>query len=96
MKHHSVPKQAASIGKKIQRYQVLKGLSPDLAEARIRDAMRWVVLLPVERFAAEFEQTRQALEEAGLRVMRINNGFVAADTTYAGLNATLRTAGAGL
>ncbi|MBB6589327.1 Type III effector protein (Skwp 4) [Ralstonia solanacearum] len=93
VKHHSVPKQAASIGKKIQRYQVLKGLSPDLAEARIRDAMRWVVLLPVERFAAEFEQTRQALEEAGLRVMRINNGFVAADTTYAGLNATLRTAG---
>lgn len=93
VKHHSVPKQAASIGKKIQRYQVLKGLSPDLAEARIRDAMRWVVLLPVERFAAEFEQTRQALEKAGLRVMRINNGFVAADTTYAGLNATLRSAG---
>ncbi len=92
VKHHSVPKQAASIGKKIKRYQVLGGLSPDLAVARIRDAMRWVVLLPVERFATEFEQTRQALEEAGLRVMRINNGFAAADTTYAGLNATLRTA----
>ncbi|AMP37615.1 XopAD/skwp family type III secretion system effector [Ralstonia solanacearum] len=92
VKHHSVPKQAASIGKKIERYQVLEGLSIEQAAARIRDAMRWVVLLPAQRFAAEFDQARRALEEKGLRVMRISNGFAAAGATYAGLNATLRTA----
>ncbi len=91
-KHHSVPKHAASIEQKIERYQVLRGLPIEQAAARVRDAMRWVVLLPAEHFAAGFEQARQALEDKGLRMMRINNGFAAAGTTYAGLNATLRTA----
>lgn len=41
-KHHSVPKQTASIRKKIERYQVLEGLSLEQASARarVRDAMR--------------------------------------------------------
>ncbi len=90
--HHSVPKQAASIRKKIERYQVFGDLSIEQAAARIRDAMRWVVRLPAMGFATEFERALQALKAKGLQVVRINNGFAVADTTYAGLNVTLRTA----
>ncbi|MGC0016715.1 XopAD/skwp family type III secretion system effector [Ralstonia pseudosolanacearum] len=91
-KHHSVPKQTASIKKKIERYQVLEGLSLEQASARVRDAMRWIVLLPANRFGIRFAHARQRLEQQGLRVTRINNGFTAPDTTYAGLNVTWRTA----
>ncbi|MGA3946360.1 XopAD/skwp family type III secretion system effector [Ralstonia nicotianae] len=91
-KHHSVPKQTASIRKKIERYQVLEGLSLEQASARVRDAMRWIVLLPANRFGIRFAHARQRLEQQGLRVTRINNGFTAPDRTYAGLNVTWRTA----
>lgn len=54
--------------------------------------MRWIVLLPANRFGIRFAHARQRLEQQGLRVTRINNGFTAPDTTYAGLNVTWRTA----
>ncbi|MHA6823507.1 XopAD/skwp family type III secretion system effector [Ralstonia pseudosolanacearum] len=91
-KSHSTPKPAASVRKKIERYQTLEGRSLEQAAASVYDAMRWVVLLPAERFGAEFRQARLALEAKGLRVMRIRNGFAAPDMTYAGLNVIVRSA----
>ncbi len=92
VKSHSTPKPATSVRKKIERYQTLNGLSLEQAAASVYDAMRWVVLLPAERFGAEFRQARLALEATGLRVMRIRNGFAVPDTTYAGLNVIVRSA----
>ncbi|WP_175425998.1 XopAD/skwp family type III secretion system effector [Ralstonia solanacearum] len=92
VKSHSTPKPATSVRKKIERYQTLEGLSLEQAAASVYDAMRWVVLLPAERFGAEFRQARLALEAKGLDVMRIRNGFAAPDTTYAGLNVIVRSA----
>lgn len=77
--------------KKIERYQALKGLSLEQAAASVRDAMRWVVLLPADQFGAGFRQARQALEAKGLRIMRIRNGFAVLGTTYAGLNVIVRS-----
>ncbi|MGE1003307.1 XopAD/skwp family type III secretion system effector [Ralstonia pseudosolanacearum] len=90
-KQHSTPKQASSVRKKIERYQALKGLSLEQAAASVRDAMRWVVLLPADQFGAGFRQARQALEAKGLRIMRIRNGFAVPGTTYAGLNVIVRS-----
>ncbi|XVK68347.1 XopAD/skwp family type III secretion system effector [Ralstonia solanacearum] len=92
VKRHSAPKQAAALRKKIARYQALDGMSLEQATARVRDAMRWVVQLPAERFAAAFGEAWQALEAKGLSVMRIKNGFTAPDTAYAGLNVIVRSA----
>ncbi|WP_039566634.1 hypothetical protein, partial [Ralstonia solanacearum] len=92
VQNHSTPKHAASLRKKIERYQALDGMSLEQAAARVRDAMRWVVRLPAERFAAGFGEAWQALEAKGLRVMRIKNGFATPDTTYAGLNVIVRSA----
>ncbi|WP_247709218.1 hypothetical protein [Ralstonia solanacearum] len=92
VQNHSTPKQAASLRKKIERYQALDGMSLEQATARVRDAMRWVVQLPAERFAAGFGEAWQALEAKGLSVMRIKNGFAAPGTAYAGLNVIVRSA----
>ncbi|MDB0511657.1 Type III effector protein (Skwp 4) [Ralstonia solanacearum] len=92
VQNHSTPKHAASLRKKIERYQALDGMSLEQATARVRDAMRWVVQLPAERFTAGFGEAWQALEAKGLSVMRIKNGFAAPDTAYAGLNLIVRSA----
>ncbi|MEF9387442.1 XopAD/skwp family type III secretion system effector [Ralstonia solanacearum species complex bacterium KE056] len=91
VKSHSTPKPATSVRKKIERYQTLEGRSLEQAAASVYDAMRWVVLLPAERFGAEFRQARLALEAKGLHVMRIRNGFAVPNMTYAGVNVIVRS-----
>lgn len=88
---HSVMKTRRSIEKKIERLMVAEHLPLESAAARVRDAMRWVIQLPEESFGAEAARALDGLRHRGLRVTRVNNGFSAPDSTYAGVNVKLRT-----
>ncbi|OAI76215.1 type III effector protein skwp2 [Ralstonia solanacearum] len=91
IREHSVAKKAKSIEKKIQRLCVLNGITPEQAADRVHDAMRWIVQLPHETFGTHAVKTLETLTANGLRIMRVNNGFMARSRTYAGLNVKLQT-----
>ncbi len=91
IKDHSVAKKAKSIEKKIRRLSVLDGITLEQAAGRVRDAMRWVIQLSHETFGAQARDTLAELKANGLRILRVNNGFTARETTYAGLNVKLQT-----
>lgn len=91
IREHSVAKKAKSIEKKIQRLCVLNGITPKQAADRVHDAMRWIVQLPHETFGTHAVKTLETLTANGLRIMRVNNGFMARSRTYAGLNVKLQT-----
>ncbi|MHA6882714.1 XopAD/skwp family type III secretion system effector [Ralstonia pseudosolanacearum] len=88
---HSVAKKAKSIEKKIQRLCVLNGITPDQAADRVHDAMRWIIQLPHETFGTHAVKALETLTANGLRIMGVNNGFMARSRTYAGLNVKLQT-----
>ncbi|MGA4212269.1 XopAD/skwp family type III secretion system effector [Ralstonia nicotianae] len=91
IREHSVVKKAKSIEKKIQRLCVLNGITPEQAADRVRDAMRWIIQLPHETFGAHAQKALETLTANGLRITRVNNGFMARSRTYAGLNVKLQT-----
>nr|WP_232520334.1 XopAD/skwp family type III secretion system effector [Ralstonia solanacearum] len=91
IEEHSVAKTAKSIAKKIRRLSLLDGIPLEQAADRVQDAMRWVVQLPHETFGPHALEALDTLQANGLRIMRVNNGFTAKESTYAGLNVKLQT-----
>ncbi len=91
MLHRHVFKKPASTRRKIDLLRQQLGLQPEQAAARVRDALRYEVVLQHEGFVASVEWVLRQLQSQGLEVMRVNNAFAIADTTYAGLNMNLRS-----
>ncbi|RLM28245.1 hypothetical protein BIY29_00895 [Brenneria alni] len=91
VKEHSVAKKAKSLREKIHRLSVLNHLTEEQAAARVRDAIRWVVLLPNDTFGHDAERALRGIEAHGMKIMRINNAFMTMGRSYAGLNVNLRT-----
>ncbi|MFP4833971.1 XopAD/skwp family type III secretion system effector [Paraburkholderia sp. BR10879] len=85
-------KKEKSIEEKLARIQREQGLAtPQEAAGRVRDGLRYEVLLDPEGFATRARRILASLEQAGMTVMRINNGFTLEGTGYAGLNVNVRT-----
>ncbi|CBJ40587.1 Type III effector protein (Skwp3) (plasmid) [Ralstonia solanacearum CMR15] len=89
--HRHVFKKPASTHRKIEALRHRHGLPPEQAAARVRDALRYEVVLQHEGFVASVQWVSRQLQSQGLEVMRINNAFATANTTYAGLNMNLRS-----
>ncbi len=89
--HRHVFKKPASTHRKIELLRHQHALPPEQAAARVRDALRYEVVLQHEGFVASVQWVSRQLQSEGLEVMRINNTFATADTTYAGLNMNLRS-----
>nr|WP_232556752.1 hypothetical protein [Ralstonia solanacearum] len=87
--HRHVFKKPASTRRKIDLLQQRFGLSPEQAAARVRDALRYDVVLEHDGFVAAVQSIMRQLQSQGLKVMRVNNSFTVPDTTYAGLNMNL-------
>ncbi|QHB61264.1 type III effector protein (plasmid) [Ralstonia solanacearum] len=87
--HRHVFKKPASTRRKIDLLQQRFGLSPEQAAARVRDALRYDVVLEHDGFVAGVQSIMRQLQSQGLKVMRVNNAFTVPDTTYAGLNMNL-------
>ncbi|WP_197326359.1 XopAD/skwp family type III secretion system effector [Ralstonia solanacearum] len=86
-------KKDRSIARKIaQRQRTDERLTPESAAARIRDALRYEVVLPAEGFGKAVDTILKTLGRHGLKAMRLKNAFTRQDTTYAGVNVTLRLA----
>ncbi|MGF6971960.1 glutaredoxin-related protein [Paraburkholderia sp. JPY465] len=85
-------KKEKSIKEKLARIQREQGLqTPQEAAGRVRDGLRYEVLLDPEGFARGAQGILARLEQAGMTVMRVNNGFTREGTGYAGLNVNVRT-----
>ncbi len=87
--HRHVFKKPASTRRKIDLLQQRFGLSPEQAAARVRDALRYDVVLEHDGFVAAVQSIMRQLQSQGLKVVRVNNAFTVPDTTYAGLNMKL-------
>ncbi|MBT1537504.1 Type III effector protein (Skwp5) [Ralstonia solanacearum] len=86
-------KKDRSIARKIaQRQRTDERLTPESAAAQIRDALRYEVVLPAEGFGKAVDTILKTLGRHGLKAMRLKNAFTRQDTTYAGVNVTLRLA----
>ncbi|WP_055327024.1 XopAD/skwp family type III secretion system effector [Ralstonia solanacearum] len=86
-------KKDRSIARKIaQRQRTDERLTPESAASRIRDALRYEVVLPAEGFGKAVDTILKTLGRHGLKAMRLKNAFTRQDTTYAGVNVTLRLA----
>ncbi|MHA6879889.1 XopAD/skwp family type III secretion system effector [Ralstonia pseudosolanacearum] len=85
-------KKERSIARKIALHQRARQLTPETAAARVRDSLRYEVVLPAEGFGKTVTAILKTLGKQGLRPMRLKNAFVQPDTTYAGLNVNLRLA----
>lgn len=88
-------KNERSIARKIALLQRLHQLAPHEAAARVRDALRYVIVLPPGAFGDAARGILGQFERRGVSVMRINNAFSAEATTYAGLNVKLHLDGEG-
>ncbi|WP_429496267.1 XopAD/skwp family type III secretion system effector [Paraburkholderia youngii] len=85
-------KKEKSIEEKLARIQREQGLAtPQEAAGRVRDGLRYEVLLDPEGFATRARSILASLEQAGMTVMRVKNGFTREGTGYAGLNVNVRT-----
>ncbi|MGF6292643.1 XopAD/skwp family type III secretion system effector [Paraburkholderia youngii] len=85
-------KKEKSIEEKLARIQREQGLAtPQEAAGRVRDGLRYEVLLDPEGFATRARGILASLEQAGMTVMRVKNGFTLEGTGYAGLNVNVRT-----
>ncbi|MGF6292561.1 GH24 family phage-related lysozyme (muramidase) [Paraburkholderia youngii] len=85
-------KKEKSIEEKLARIQREQGLAtPQEAAGRVRDGLRYEVLLGPEGFATRARGILASLEQAGMTVMRVKNGFTREGTGYAGLNVNVRT-----
>ncbi|MEX3683056.1 hypothetical protein AB3X89_39065, partial [Paraburkholderia sp. BR14320] len=85
-------KKEKSIEEKLARIQREQGLqTPQEAAGRVRDGLRYEVLLDPEGFATRARDMLARLEQAGMTVMRVKNGFTLEGTGYAGLNVNVRT-----
>ncbi|WP_275761144.1 XopAD/skwp family type III secretion system effector [Ralstonia pseudosolanacearum] len=88
-------KKERSIARKIAlRQRTNEHLTPENAAARVRDTLRYEVILPAEGFGETVNTILQTLGGHGLKAMRLKNAFMQPDTTYAGLNVNLRFADA--
>ncbi|MCP1131294.1 XopAD/skwp family type III secretion system effector [Robbsia andropogonis] len=83
-------KKERSIARKIALYQRVEQLAPEPAAARVRDSLRYEVVLPAEGFGKTVSTILKMLEKQGPRAMRMKNAFMQPDATYAGLNVNLR------
>ncbi|UIF88704.1 hypothetical protein KAF44_25710 (plasmid) [Cupriavidus necator] len=85
-------KKKKSIEEKLARIQREQGLqTPQEAARRVRDGLRYEVILGAERFAMDARRILTSLQRAGMTVMRVNNSFTREGTGYAGLNVNVRT-----
>ncbi|MCL9845682.1 XopAD/skwp family type III secretion system effector [Ralstonia solanacearum] len=89
-------KKERSIARKIALRQRAAQLAPEAAAARVRDSLRYEVVLPAEDFGKTVHAILKMLGKQGLKVMRMKNPFAQPDTTYAGVNVNLRLAGGNL
>ncbi len=89
-------KKERSIARKIALYQRVEQLAPEHAAARVRDSLRYEIVLPAEGFGKAAGAILKTLGKQGLTVMRMKNAFMQPDTTYAGVNVTLRMPNANL
>lgn len=88
-------KKDRSIARKIAlRQRANEHLTPEHAAARVRDTLRYEVILPAEGFGKAVDTILKTLGRHGLKAMRLKNAFMRPDTTYAGLNVNLRLADA--
>ncbi|RLM27456.1 hypothetical protein BIY29_02085 [Brenneria alni] len=87
-------KAEKSIVRKIVLLQQKEHLSPETAAQQVRDGLRYVTILPFERFYEAVQGIVNALKQHAITVMRINNAFTTQNTTYAGLNINLHSDGA--
>ncbi|AXV84016.1 type III effector protein (plasmid) [Ralstonia solanacearum] len=87
--HQHVFKKPASTRRKIDLLRQRLGLPLEQAAARVRDALRYEIVLEHQGFVATVQWVLQQLQSVGLKVMRVNNAFTVPDTTYAGLNVNL-------
>ncbi|MGF6812859.1 hypothetical protein OKW30_008076 [Paraburkholderia sp. Clong3] len=81
------PKKIADKIALLQRDQRLG--TPQEAAVRVRDALRYEVILKPEGFVQAAQGILSSLQGDGMTVMRVNNGFTAEQTSYAGLNVNM-------
>ncbi|WP_280920933.1 XopAD/skwp family type III secretion system effector, partial [Cupriavidus sp. AcVe19-1a] len=85
-------KKKKSIEEKLARIQREQGLqTPQEAARRVRDGLRYEVILGAEGFTTEAQSILTSLKKAGMTVMRVNNSFTREGTSYVGLNVNVRT-----
>lgn len=90
-KAHSGLKKEKSLQQKIIRLATLNQLTEQQAMYQIRDTVRWVIIVPPQDFGHEATRTIEGLAKHGIKLMRVNNGFLNTDRSYAGLNMNFRT-----
>ncbi|MCV9879064.1 XopAD/skwp family type III secretion system effector [Brenneria izbisi] len=79
-------KKPGSIARKLAERQQDDAVRPNV----VRDALRYEVILAPERFADKAKAIVNGLRRDGLEMVAVRNGFLEADTTYAGVNVKLR------
>ncbi|RLM30106.1 hypothetical protein BHG07_12490 [Brenneria salicis ATCC 15712 = DSM 30166] len=83
---HFIFKKPGSIARKLADRQQGDSVRPDM----VRDALRYEVILAPEKFADKAKAIVDGLRRSGLEMAAVRNGFLEADTTYAGVNVKLR------
>ncbi|WP_175413688.1 XopAD/skwp family type III secretion system effector [Brenneria rubrifaciens] len=87
-------KKPASIARKLALIQASGSQGATSTALSVRDALRYEIILPAEKFADRAQAILNLLERERFEAMRLRNGFVEPDTTYAGVNVKLRSTGA--
>jgi hypothetical protein len=70
-------KPLASLIRKARDDSLELGCDPDAAMQRVRDAIRYTVVIPTEQFSAGVERFRESLRERGVQVSSSFNKFCA-------------------
>ncbi|MEE6176794.1 WXG100-like domain-containing protein [Mycobacterium sp. 050134] len=84
-------KQLRSIGSMRDDLAAMGDTANNRAEHRVSNALRYVIVFPLEHFTQRTREALQELQRAGFSKMRVKNYFLDKNPTFRGVSAVLAT-----